>query len=194
MKSKEIAVLAGVLILIVVFAVWGSHKGGGDLAQNPTQEGTVTNTNPPAYSPTKKPGSTATSPTPGSVNPTVVPQKTTPTIPTTKSLAGSTFRLTTYNGSPLPADTKFTLSFTENSFTLKICNTFTSTYFLENDRVFKATNVNSTQTYCSYPSNVMKIDSDASIMLNGSNTTIYRSGSTLILSNPSGTVLSFEGF
>jgi heat shock protein HslJ len=198
MKSNEIYTLVGILVLIAAFVWWGFRgEETQEVIGEETKQEETTNTNPtpkPSTSSaqTPKPSSPATQ-SQSSVNPTVVPEKPVPVTPTSKSLAGSTFRLTTYKGSPVPADSKFTLTFTENNFSLKLCNTLSSRYYIDGN-FLKADNVVSTLMYCSSPSNIMQIESDASFMLNSGVTTIYKSGSTLIFSHPQGIVLSFEGF
>jgi heat shock protein HslJ len=189
MKSKEIYALVGVLVLLVIFVGWRATtdtamESEGDTKQEETR-GSVTTQN-------SRPSSSVTKPQ-TSVNPTVVTEKPTPTVPTAQSLAGSSFRLATYNGTALPSDSKYTLTFTETSFTLKLCNNMSSTYYITSN-MLKANNVMSTLMYCGSPANLMKMESDASLMLNSGVTTIYRSGSTLILSHPQGIVMAFEGF
>ncbi len=194
MKSKEIYVLVGLLVLLIAFVWWGSTRGTGtEVVVDTNQEETSTTTPTQTTSTQNKKPSAAVTQSPTSVNPTVVTEKPVPVVPTSKSLAGSTFLLTTYNGTALPKDSKYTLTFTENNFTLKICNTLSSTYYIDGN-VIKAPNVVSTKMYCGFPSDIMKIESDASLMFNSSDATIYRSGSTLILSSAQGVVMSFEGF
>ena len=193
MKSKEIYALVGVAVLIVIFAWWGS---GRDMAQ----EGTQTDTNkeetatvsPVAPKPASKPNTSASKPA-SSVNPTVVSEKPTPVVPTAQSLNGSTFKLASYNGAAVPADSKYTLTFTNTDFSLKLCNIMSSSYYITNN-VIKANNVVSTQMYCGSPANLMKMETDAALMLNSGVATIYKSGSTLILSHNSGITMAFEGF
>ncbi len=194
MKSREIYVLSGVAILIIVLMLWGSSKSGMEEVGDVNQEVVSGNTNTSAPKPqTQKPSSSVGQPLPTSVNPAVVVEKPVPTVPTAKSLAGSSLRLATYNGKPVSSDSKYTLSFTESDFSLKICNTLSSAYYIDGNAI-KASNVMSTKMYCGSPEGIMKIESDASLMLNSGMTTIYRSGSTLILSHSSGIVMAFEGF
>ncbi|OHA91998.1 MAG: hypothetical protein A3J09_00680 [Candidatus Zambryskibacteria bacterium RIFCSPLOWO2_02_FULL_51_21] len=175
MTSKQIYALVGAVALIATVVWWGSSRNTAkDVPEDNNQEETNT---PPTTS----------------VNPTFVPEKPVPTVPTAKSLAGSTFRLVTYNGTPVPSNSKFTLTFTEGSLTLKLCNTLSSNYYIDNNLI-KADNIERTAMSCNTPSNIMKIESDISFMLDSGLATIYRSGSTLILSHKSGIVMAFEGF
>ena len=121
MKSKEIYGLVGALVLILAFVWWGSSidvapeapvNAGGETVNTPTTP--------------KKP--TSTTKVPSSVNPTVVAEKPVPTTVTAKSLAGSSLRLVTFNGKPVAQGTRFTLTFTDTDFSLKLCNTLTSAY------------------------------------------------------------------
>ena len=189
MESKQTYALVGVLVLIAAFVWWGSSKDMvGDVTTDINQQ-EAANTSPVTGA--KKPAATTKVPT--SVNPTVVPEKPVPTVVTAKSLAGSTFKLTTYNGTPVSSETKFTLSFTENNFSFNLCNTLSSSYYVDNGTL-KANNIVSTAMYCSSPSNVMRIESDMSLMLNSGAARIYKSGSTLIVSHGSGITAAFEGF
>jgi len=192
MKNKEMYVSVGVLILLVIVGWWGFSRDTTGGLENNQQATTTTPTTQTPTTPVKKPSST--SKVPGSVNPTITPTTPVPSIPTTKSLVGSPFRLTSYNGKPLPLDSKLTLTFTETTFTLKLCNTFSSYYFIDHNNRFAATNVTSTTMYCSSPTDIMKMESDLSMMLNSGQTVIYRSGSTLILSHASGITFAYEGF
>jgi heat shock protein HslJ len=190
MKSKEIYALVGVLILLAVFVGW---RATTETAMESTEDDKQEEARGSATTQNSRPSSSVTK-SQASVNPTVITEKPTPTVPTAQSLAGSSFRLTTYNGTALPSDSKYTLTFTETTFNLKLCNNMSSTYYITNN-MLKASNVISTLMYCSSPTNIMKIESDASLMLNSGNTTIYRSGSTLILSQAAqGIVMAFEGF
>ncbi len=191
MKSKEIYVLVGVVVLIVIFALWGSTG----VKMEDTQA-TDTNTQTPANTQTvpksTKPSTSSTKPA-SSVNPVATSPAPTPVVPTPESLNGSTFRLASYNGAAVPADSKYTLSFTATEFGLKLCNSMGSSYYITNN-VIMANNIVSTQMYCSSPANLMRMESDATFMLNSGMTTIYKSGSTLILSHSSGITFGFEGF
>src|SRR5689334_10214018 len=139
MKSKEIYALVGAIVLILIIVLWvPSTKQAGEVSEGTKQEETGANTR----TQTRSTGSSLTK-LPTSVNPTVVPEKPVPTVPTAKSLAGSSFRLATYNGTSLPADSKFTLTFTETSFTLKLCNNMGSTYYITGNTL-KANNIMST--------------------------------------------------
>ncbi len=191
MKSKEMYVLGGLLVLVIAFVWWGSTREVEDVVvvEDTTKE--ETNTTPkPAV---QKPSSSVTQKPSTSVNTTVTPEKPVPVVPTSQILNGSTLTLTTFNGSPVSTGAKYTLAFTENNFTLKLCNTLNSSYYIDGN-VLKAGNVVSTKMYCGSPAGLMKMESDVQLMLNSGNTTIYRSGTTLILSHAQGTVLVFEGF
>lgn len=192
MKSKEIYLLGvGVLALILIF-VWRSSSNNSMLSTAQDGEQTETGAKPASNtSNTKKPAASTKLPT--SVNPTVAPEKPIPTAVTSQSLSGSTYRLVTYNGEALPKDSKYTLSFTDNNFTLKLCNTHSSTYYIDGT-LLKAGNVISTKMYCGLPANLMEMETNASLMFNSNATAIYKSGSTLILSHPQGIIFSFEGF
>lgn len=187
MKSKEIYTLVGLLAVIGAVAWWGSaSRGTEQAAEEPKQAEAA-----PAQA--KKPSASVPNTPSTSVNPSVPAAKPTPTMVTAQSLNGSVFRLATYNGEPVPADTKFTLTFTNTDFAWKLCNTLSSSYYIDQTN-FKANNVVTTQMYCTSPAGIMNMESDASLLLNSGGTTIYRSGSTLILSNPKGIVFAFEGF
>jgi len=188
MQSKEIYTSIGVLILLAVFIWWGSSRNMVVEVSEEVNQEVTTNTG----TQTKKPSS-STGNIPTSVNPTVVPEKPVPTAVSSKNLAGSTFRLATYNGTAVSSASKFTLTFTDNNLSLKLCNTLSTNYYIDG-AILKANNVLSTAMYCSTPENIMKIEADVSMMFNSGQTTIYRSGSTLILSHNSGIVLAFEGF
>lgn len=192
MKSKEIYALVAVVVLIIIIALWGSNgsKVEEDAQVTDTNAGQTSNT--PAAKPAAKPSAPATKPA-SSVNPVVTSEKPTPVVPTAQSLNGSAYRLVSYKGTALPSDSKFSLVFTNTDFSLKLCNNMSSSYYITNG-VIKANNLVSTQMYCSSPANIMQIESDASLMLNSGLTTIYKSGSSLILSHSSGITLGFEGF
>ena len=192
MKSKETYVLVGALVLILILVGWGlTSDKAEDTDNDATKEAVSTTTTTTTKS--NKTNSIISKPK-ISVNPVVIQEKPIPVVPTAKNLAGLTFRLATYNGVALAPDTELTLSFTESSLTLKFCNTMGSNYYIVGNTIRTANVVASTQMYCSSPQNIMKIESDASLMLNSSITMIYRSGSTLILSNAQGIVMAFEGF
>lgn len=186
MKSKEIYTLIGLLAVIGVIAWWGSSYDGTQVAEEAQTDSVPT-------APARKPSGSVTKTPSVSVNPSAPVEKPTPTMVTSLGLNGSSFRLATYNGKPVPSDSKFTLTFTNTDFAFKLCNTLSSSYYIDRTN-FKANNVISTQMYCSSPENLMKMEADASLLLNANGTTIYKSGSTLILSNPQGIVFAFEGF
>lgn len=193
MKSKEIYTVIAVVVLVGVLGWWAASRDSVESVDAENQVATTTGQNTSAKPTTSsKPASTTPKPQ-TSVNPTVTPAQPKPVMVTSKDLVGSTFRLTTFKGVSVPADSKYTLVFTDNSFSLKLCNTFNSNYYIDGNTM-KATNVMSTKMYCTSPANIMDMETDASVMLNSGEAMIYRSGSTLILSHSSGVVMSFEGF
>lgn len=183
MKRKEIYTLVASLLLIAVFVWWRSTV---DVVSS------VVETVKQEVTQATKSSSSGNKPS-TSVAPKVDANQPVPVKVTSQNLAGTIFRLTTFRGQAVPADTKFILSFTDSSLSFKVCNTLNTNYFIDGT-MLKGENVTSTLMACTYPSNIMAIESDAASLLS-TGATIYRTGNTLILSSSkNGAVLVFEGF
>ena len=198
MKTNHIyiAAIAAVVVLALIF--WGGDKVAetdsiGDIT-SPTIDTKKTNTY--TYkSGIQKPAPTPT-PTPNPL-PTPSPAPTpspTPNTPSLFTLDGSTFRLVSYNGSALPSDSKYTISFDSKSLVMsaKFCNSMSGSFLLDRNFI-KVNNLASTLMYCATPTNLMEIESSFASML-GTGATIYRNGNQLIISHATKGVMVFSGF
>ncbi len=133
------------------------------------------------------PSKTSTSKPSQNITPDAVPS-----IPTEAELAGSVFRLTSYNGVNVPTDAKYSLSFRDGYLSVNFCNNISGRYILDGNSV-KADNLLSTLMYCSSPENIMEIESAFVSMLNYG-AIIYKSDNKIILSYSKGTVMVFAEF
>lgn len=200
MKANYLYIATAVILIILVFIFWGGEKNreadkevdnqtvdvststsvSTQNINRPTGTGSVQK---PAFSPSKtntsKPVETST-------------QEPVPSIPSISNLNGSIFRMTSYNGTAIPADSKYTLSFENGSLSAKFCNSISGNFVLDGSLI-KASNLMGTQMYCAIPSNLMEIESDFASMLNFGGT-IYQSGNKIILSYSQGIVMVFTGF
>lgn len=198
MKTNRIYVAVAIAVVILLAIFWDKsgvrevEDGGADASINTSTNTSNSNSTSGSYKslPGKAPSTGGTSiskPVGGGTTPGSVP-----VVPTLASLNGSIFKLTSYNGTPVVAGSKYTLSFEGGSLNAKFCNSMGGTFVLDGSLI-KATNLSSTMMYCSTPSNLMEIESAFGTMLNFG-AMIYQSGNTLILSSSKGAVMVFAGF
>lgn len=115
-----------------------------------------------------------------------------PTIPTASYLNGRIFKLVSYNGSPIPVGTTYTIAFDNGRLNAKFCNSMSGNFVLDGGLI-KVSNLASTLMYCSTPSNLMDIETLFGSML-GYGALIYQSENQIVLSRSPGGVLVFQGF
>ena len=197
MKTDYIYIIVvAVVVIILGFVLWDRNK---------TQEvddqivGTSTSTPTDTQNVSRSDGiGGAKKPTPSPSNATASKPIETPTqdpvpsIPSVSDLYGSIFRMTSYNGTAVSTDSKYSLSFENGSLTARFCNSISGDFVLDGNLI-KANNLISTKMYCATPSNLMEIESAFVSMLNFG-AVIYQSGNKIILSHSQGTIMVFSGF
>ncbi|MFZ2484885.1 MAG: META domain-containing protein [Minisyncoccia bacterium] len=196
MKTNQIYVVAAIVFIVLGLLLWA-----GDNTEEVIDTSTTTPTNTVS---TNKPSGTVnvSKPSPSTGN-TIVPKPSNPTtqtpvpsIPSASSLNGLVFKMVSYNGSPVPVDARYTISFNGgNGGTLsaKFCNNMSGNFVLDGS-LLKVSNFASTMMYCTAPANLAEIESAFTSMLNFG-ATIYRSDNNIIISSASkSTVMVFEGF
>lgn len=196
MKTNYVYIIVAIVVIIFGLVFWNRDEtrevdnqivGVSTSTPTNTQNANHTSGMSGAQRPAPSPSNTNTSklvetPTQGPV----------PSIPSASSLNGSVFRMTSYNGSATPADSKYTLSFEEGSLSARFCNSISGNFVLDGNLI-KASNLISTKMYCASPANLMEIENAFASMLNFG-AMIYQSGNTIILSSSKGTVMVFAGF
>lgn len=114
-----------------------------------------------------------------------------PKFITIANLKGSIYRLKYYNGTAVPSDAKYTLSFDDSSLSAKFCNSMSGLFVLDGGKI-TASNLVSTKMFCTTPTGIMDIETQFGSSLNfGAN--IYQSGNDIVISSKNN-VFVFTGF
>lgn len=114
-----------------------------------------------------------------------------PKFITVASLEGSIYRLKSYNGTAVPSDAKYTLSFDDSSLSAKFCNSMSGLFVLDGGKI-TASNLVSTKMFCTTPTGIMDMETQFGSSLNfGAN--IYQSGNDIVISSKNN-VFVFTGF
>ena len=97
-------------------------------------------------------------------------------------LDGSSFRLTSYNGTAVPASATYTLSFAEGKLSAKFCNGLGGAYILKGPTL-TATQLMGTKMYCAQPANLMTMEDGFGKMLS-EGAIVTHTETTITLKNP----------
>lgn len=196
-KTNQTYIVAGVIIVVVLGLILWNRGRTPEVSnkivdtstsiptntQNTNQSIGAGNIEKPAPSPRKTTTSKSTE--------TITPESV-PSIPSASSLNGWIFKMTYYNGSAVPVDSRYTISFEKGILSAKFCNSMSGNFVLDGS-LLKVSNLVGTAMGCSTPTNLMEIESAFGSMLNFG-ATLYQSGNKLILSSSKGTVMVFIGF
>lgn len=198
MNKKYVSIGAIVLVVLLGIVFWGQNKGGEEALNNENTEnvGNVENKDvkPGTQTTTSRPKTTTTGKTTNTTNTgtqTPLPTQPAVTIPTMAQLDGAIFELKSYNGVPVDPNSRYKVSFSQDSLSAKFCNTLSGAYLLS-DGVIKAGNLVGTKMYCGTPTNLMDIETSFTSMLNFGGKISY-SDNILILSDTK-TIMMFTGF
>lgn len=178
MNKKNILIVAAIIILGLI--IWQSWPSKPDLEPESSAPNS-TATKPGATN--SKPGTT---PSPSS------PQKPASSSVTPAKLNGQILRLVSYNGVATPADSKYTVSFDQESLSAKFCNSMQGVYILDST-LLTVRNLASTKMYCGAPENLMDIENAFGSML-GFGARISQTDNMLTMVDPKGNTFIFTGF
>ena len=196
MKTNYIYALAVIVIIIIGGFLYFNKNKVQEINNDNNNPAQSTTTSPLNTSKTNKPSvnkPSTSNPNTGSI-PSGQGQAPVQNIPTAASLNGLIFRMTTYNGTTLSQDIRYTMTFDNGKLSAKLCNSMSGNFVLDGS-LLKVSNFLSTLMACTTPSNAMKIESDFVSMLNSGATIYnYKTGNSIILSHPNGTVMAFTGF
>jgi heat shock protein HslJ len=177
--NKKYIYIAIAIVVVVIVALSLNKKP--DVQDNPGKENVANSPKP-----TNTSGNNAVS-----VKPKPESGVDLPKFITVASLKGSIYRLKSYNGTPVPSDARYTLSFEENSLSAKFCNSINGPFVLDGGKI-TANNLISTKMFCTTPAGVMDLETQFGSILNfGAN--IYQSGNDIVISSKD-SVFVFTGF
>lgn len=197
-KYLHIVGIIIIIVLLIALSRGNGTKENGDLYTDiPTDTTEETgDTSPPSSTrgDNTQVQTTSVSDTDGETTNFIEPpvEEPVPEIPTAEELDGSTFRMTSYNGKAVSEDSKYTINFEDWTLNAKFCNSLSSQFLLDGNSI-KAQNLVGTKSFCAFPENLMEIEQSFISILN-TGAQIYKTGDTIVLSHPAGTVMTFTGF
>ncbi len=106
-----------------------------------------------------------------------------------RSLDGSTYTLSSYNGTAIPSGEGYTLAFSDGAIHAKFCNTMSGPYLLSGDVI--SAKLAATLMFCTTPADIMSLESTFGNLLD-EGATLSRSGSTLTLTGGDATMVFVE--
>ncbi len=172
-----------IVVLIAAFMYFGSDSANDGIVVELEEETAAATQNEGAQAPaatTPKPKTTAPKPAASAPTPTPAP------TPSTSGLNGSTFRLSSYNGTIITGSQSYTVSFKAGSaafedgfVTAKFCNTLTAPYDITNGVI--SANLSGNRGYCGEPKDIMDLEGAVSRLLGSSRMTL--SGNSLTLTD-----------
>lgn len=173
-QQKNIIILAILVVVVILFFVFKGDKiSNNDNTDNINATTTTTNNDTALSAPKKI---------------VVQEEKPAPVVTLAKSLDGKTFRLASFNSTPVSGERPSTITFLNGRLNAKFCNNMSGDYSIEGD-MLKATMI-STLMFCQQPFNIMSIEQSFGAIVN-SGVKVTLSGTVLTLNGKNGDVLVF---